>query len=135
MPSARSVSRWRSWNSSRITTLTPREFGIGDHAAGEDAFGKEAQARAGAGFFETHLIADGFTGLLAHFRGYAAGGHAGGYTAGFQDQDFAAESEEGGGTRVVLPAPGAASMTRFGLRRSEATIFGISGRWGARGYM
>jgi hypothetical protein len=71
---------------------------VGHEAAGEDAFGEEAEAGAGSGdVFEADLIADGFAEALAQFGGDASGSHAGGESAGFEDEDFASgDGQEGG---------------------------------------
>ncbi len=66
------------------------ERGIGDEAAGEDAFGHEAQAGVGAGaLFEADLVPDGFADDFAKLRGDPARGHAGGDAARFEDEDLA----------------------------------------------
>ena len=83
------------------------ECGVGKKAAGEDAFGEEAETGFGSGdFLEAHLVANGLAGTLAHFFGDAAGSHAGGDAPGFQDENFAAEREQGGWDARGLSRPG-----------------------------
>jgi hypothetical protein len=74
------------------------ERGVGEEAAGEDAFGDEAEAGAGADpFFEADLVADGFAGLLGPFKGDAPGGETSGDAARLEDDDFAFDNVEQGG--------------------------------------
>ena len=71
------------------------ECGVGDEAAGEDAFGDEAKAGARAfDLFEADAVADGLAGLLVEFFCDAACGHACGETARFEDDDFAGDVRE-----------------------------------------
>ncbi len=70
------------------------EGGVVDHAAEQDAFGDEADARlAAADIFEADLIADLFAEADIHFFGDPAGEHAGGDSAGLEDDDFAGLGE------------------------------------------
>lgn len=65
--------------------------GIGKQAAGEDAFGEEAQAGGGPGnLFEANLVADGGANGFPVLGGNEAGGETGGQAAGFEDQDIQA---------------------------------------------
>ena len=83
------------------------EFGIGHHAAGENAFGEEAEARFRAGdLFEADLVADSFADAFGEFGSHAASCHAGGDAAGFEDQNVAAESEQCGGHAGGLAGAG-----------------------------
>lgn len=68
---------------------------VADEAAYKDAFGDEAKARLRAdGFFEAHLEADGFAGLLVPLPCDAACGHACGESTRFKDDDFAGNDLE-----------------------------------------
>ncbi len=68
------------------------ELWIGEKAAGEDAFGQEAQAGAWTAYvFEADLIADGLAELLAEFLRDAASSHAGSQTARFEHKNFAGD--------------------------------------------
>ncbi len=94
------------------------ELGIAHQPPRQDALGDEADPRArAADVLEAHLVADGLAGRLAELFGDALRGHARGEAARLEDQDLAVIGEpaieERAGTRVVLPAPGGASSTRF----------------------
>ena len=66
------------------------ESGVVDHAAQQDAFSYEADAcLAAADVFEADLIADLLAEADIHFLGDPAGEHAGGDSAGLEDDDFA----------------------------------------------
>ena len=71
------------------------EGGVCEEAAGEDAFGNEAEASAGGDFFfEADLIADGEADLFAELGSDAARGETGGDAAGFEDDDLARDYRE-----------------------------------------
>ena len=71
------------------------EHWVSEKAAGENAFGDEAETCARADlFFEADLVADGFADVFAEFACDAARGHAGGDAARFQHDDFAADDAE-----------------------------------------
>lgn len=83
------------------------EGGVLGDAAGEHTFGEETEAGAGAGdFFEADLVADGLAELFAEFERDAAGGHAGGDAAGFEDEDIAGERQERGWDAGGFPCAG-----------------------------
>jgi hypothetical protein len=109
------VGRWRSWNSSRTTAPTPRSSGSGQQPASEDALGDEADPGGRGGhLLEADLVADAPSHRLAELLGDAGGGQARGEAAGLEDPQLAVEapaSRRARGTRVVLPAPGAATRT------------------------
>ena len=94
--------------------------GIGQQPPRQHAFGQEPQARARtADVFEAHLIADGFADALAEFAGDAPGRHARRQRRGSSTSTSPrSRASSAGGTRVVFPAPGGASITRFGCVES-----------------
>ncbi len=83
---------------------------------------------------EAHAIADGLAHLLAQHRRHARRRPARRQPPRLQHDDLAAlaqpASSSASGTRVVLPAPGGASSTRFGAAASAPRISGINGSIG-----
>ena len=70
--------------------VNARQVGLGEEAAGEDAFREKEEAGGGGGdALKTDLVTDGLAGFIAAFLSDAACGHAGGNAAGLKDQDLA----------------------------------------------
>ncbi len=101
--------------------------------ARQNPFGEKSQTRARtADIFEPNLIADGIANAFAQFARHSPRRHARSQTPGFQHQHFArSKASSAGGTRVVFPAPGGASITRDFDVRSASTICGSSGSIGS----
>ena len=111
------------------------ELRIGNQTAREDAFGQETKPRARAcDFFEANLISDGLAQPFAQLLRHSAGSHCGRRAGAAPAPALAREPamSNAGGTRVVFPAPGGASITRLGDRPSDSRIAGSRSSIGSR---
>ena len=105
--------------------------GVGQDHAAEHAFGDDFDARVlRCPHIEAGAQADRLADLLAEGRRHALGGGARCDAARLDQDELApavqASSSRASGTRVVLPAPGGAEITRRDLSRSSARICGIT---------
>ena len=110
MPRARSLSRPRSWNSSKTTT--PADSRNGSSCSKRSRMpGVTTRMRSLRAVLavEAHLITDLVAEPAAALGGHAAGGGAGGHRRGssttMRPLPARPASSSAGGTRVVLPAP------------------------------
>jgi len=75
----------------------PGEFRVRNHAAGEDAFSEEAQARLRTDdLFETYLVTDGVADRFRKFGGNTARRQAGGDAPRLEHQHRAPELQQSG---------------------------------------
>ena len=114
--SARSLSR-PFMDSSSTTAATPLSIGS-EQPPGQHSFRDKTHSGTCADrLFKPHLVTNRLANLFAHLPSHPPRRESAGNPPRFQDNDLTVDDiQQGRRTRVVLPAPGGASITTLGER-------------------